>query len=115
MHHAAWSDSDEHRKFCCAAGESAYQWLTETQKIPAGRILLMGESLGGGVAIDLASRHDYRALILVRAFTSIPDVADDQFPLLFSAPLVTNHFNNLEKIPQCKQPVFVAQADKEKG
>jgi fermentation-respiration switch protein FrsA (DUF1100 family) len=98
---------------CYVAGETAYQWLTQTQKVPAGRVLLMGESVGGGVAIDLASRHDHRALILVRTFTSIADVADDQFPLLFSAPLVTNHFNNLDKIPLCKQPVFIAQADKD--
>ena len=99
---------------CDAAGETAYQWLTQTQKIAPGRVLLMGESIGGGVAIDLASRHDYRALILVRTFTSIPDVADDQFPLLFSAPVVTNHFENLQKIPLCKQPVFIAQADKDR-
>ena len=99
---------------CDAAGETAYQWLTETQKIPSGRILLMGESLGGGVAIHLASRHDYRALILVRTFTSVPEVADDQFPLIYSAPIVSNHFDNLQKIPLCKQPVFIAQADKDR-
>jgi pimeloyl-ACP methyl ester carboxylesterase len=99
---------------CDAAAETAYQWLTQTQKIPPGRILLMGESLGGGVAIDLASRYDHRALILVRTFTSIPDVADDQFPLLFSAPLVPDPYDNLKKIPACKQPTFIAQADKDR-
>jgi pimeloyl-ACP methyl ester carboxylesterase len=98
---------------CCGAGETAYQWLTQTQKVPPGRVLLMGESLGGAVAIDLASHYDHRALILVRTFTSVPEVADDQLPILFSAPLVTNHFNNLEKISQCKQPIFIAQADKD--
>jgi pimeloyl-ACP methyl ester carboxylesterase len=101
-------------KSCCAAAETAYAWLAQTQKIPPGRILLMGESLGGGVAVDLAARLDHRALILVRTFTSVPDVADDQFPLLYSAPLVTNRFDNLTKIPSCKQPIFIAQADKDR-
>ena len=99
---------------CDAAGEAAYRWLTQTQKIASGRVLLMGESLGGGVAVNLASSHDYRALILVRTFMSIADMADDQFPLLFSAPLVTNHFDNLQKMPLCKQPVFIAQADQDR-
>lgn len=99
---------------CDAAADTAYEWLTQNQKIPAGRIIVMGESLGGGVAIDLASRHDYRALVLVRTFTSIPDVADDQFPLLFTAPVVTNHFDNLKKIPLCKQPILIAQSDKDR-
>ena len=56
---------------CDAAGEAAYQWLTQKQKIAPGRIVIMGESLGGGVAVNLASTHDYRALVLVRTFTSI--------------------------------------------
>jgi pimeloyl-ACP methyl ester carboxylesterase len=110
---------------CYDAAWTAYQWLTQTRKIPAGRIVIMGESLGGAVAIDLASRFqvtitpnppplDYRALILVRTFTSVPDVADDQFPLLFSAPLLSNQFDSLKKIPLCKQPVFIAQADKDR-
>ncbi len=99
---------------CIAAGDTAYDWLTQKQKIPVGRIVLMGQSLGGAVAVDLASRHDYRALVLMRTFTSVPDVADDQFPLLFSAPFVTNQFNSIEKIPRCKQPVFIAQADKDR-
>jgi fermentation-respiration switch protein FrsA (DUF1100 family) len=99
---------------CDAAAQTAYGWLTQTQKVPGGRIVLMGESVGGGVAIDLATRVDHRALVLVRTFTSVADVADDQFPLLFSAPLVTNHFDNLQKIALCKQPIFIAQADKDR-
>jgi uncharacterized protein len=108
-----YSQGTPSEQSCAAAGETAYKWLTETQKTPTGHIILMGESLGGAVAINLASGHDYRALVLVRTFTSVPDVADDQFPLIYSAPLVANHFDNLQKIPLCKQPVFIAQADKD--
>src|SRR5262249_53997565 len=32
---------------CTLAGETAYQWLTQTQKIPAGRVIIVGQSLGG--------------------------------------------------------------------
>src|SRR5262249_54030964 len=53
---------------CYAASEAAYQWLVDKQQIPPERILLYGGSLGGGVAVDLASRRPCRALVLVKTF-----------------------------------------------
>ncbi|MBI3411300.1 MAG: alpha/beta hydrolase [Planctomycetes bacterium] len=99
---------------CYASGQVAYDWLVRQKGVPPGRILLFGESLGGGVAVDLASRQPHRALILVRTFTSIPEVAEDQFPLLPGDLVVSNRFNNLKKLPMCKQPVFIAQADQDR-
>jgi fermentation-respiration switch protein FrsA (DUF1100 family) len=80
------------------------------QKIPADRIIIYGESLGGGAAVDQASRKAHRALVLNRTFTSVPDVAEWQMPLVPSSWFMTNRFNNLAKMPQCPRPVFIAQA-----
>lgn len=96
---------------CYAAAEAAYRWLIDVKQIAPERIILWGESLGGAVAIELASRQRHRALILVRTFTSLPEVVDDQFPLLFSSSLVTNRFDSLSRIGQCKEPVFIAAAE----
>jgi fermentation-respiration switch protein FrsA (DUF1100 family) len=92
---------------CYAAAEAAYDWLLNTQKVPPGQILLYGESLGGGVAVELASRRPHRALILEKTFTSVPDVAQKQFPLFPVRWLVRNRFENLQKIGRCRQPVFI--------
>src|SRR5262249_29992035 len=94
-----------------AAADAAYDWLTRTNGIPPERILIYGESLGGGVAVELASRRAHRALILVRTFTSVPDVAQAQFPLLPVRWLMTNPFDSLGKMGDCRRPVFLAQAD----
>src|SRR5262249_11571951 len=64
---------------CYAAADAAYEWLVRDCGVRAEDILLYGESLGGGVAVDLASRRPHLALILVRTFTSVPDVAQGQF------------------------------------
>jgi fermentation-respiration switch protein FrsA (DUF1100 family) len=93
---------------CYAAANAAYDWLTQVQKVPPERILLYGGSLGGGVAVDLASRQPHRALVLVKTFTSIPDVAQSVYPWLPARWLVRSRFDNLEKIRQCTQPVFIA-------
>src|SRR5262249_48754949 len=47
---------------CYAAADAAYDWLTQSQQIVPERIVLFGESLGGGVATDLAVRRQHRAL-----------------------------------------------------
>jgi fermentation-respiration switch protein FrsA (DUF1100 family) len=92
---------------CCAAGEAAWNWLTTEQKIPAERVTLLGASLGGAVATQLAREHGCRALVLIKAFTSIPDMATSRFPWLPARYFVRHRFDNLEKLPLVHRPVFI--------
>ncbi len=93
---------------CYAAGEAAFAWLTEHEGFPANRIVLLGESLGGGTAVELATRHDHRALVLIFTFTSLPAVAKTHFPFLPSNQMMRTRFDNLKKIGRCLRPVFIA-------
>jgi pimeloyl-ACP methyl ester carboxylesterase len=95
---------------CYAAGDAAYDWLREIQHVPAERVILLGGSLGGGIATDLASRRPHRALVLVAAFTSFPDMAQVRFPWLPGRYLVRNRFDNLGKLADCRGPVFIAHS-----
>jgi uncharacterized protein len=96
---------------CYAAADAAYEWLTKTQRIAANHILLYGGSLGGAIAVDLASRKPYRALILVKTFTSAPDVGQCVFPYLPIRWVMRNRLDSLSKIERCKQPIFIAHGD----
>jgi fermentation-respiration switch protein FrsA (DUF1100 family) len=98
---------------CYAAADAAYEWLVRDCGVQAEDILLYGESLGGGVAVDLASRRPHRALILVRTFTSIPNVAQEQFGWLPIRRLVSSRFDNLAKIGRCERPIFIARGDRD--
>jgi fermentation-respiration switch protein FrsA (DUF1100 family) len=93
---------------CYAAADAAYDWLTKTRQIPPEKILLYGGSLGGGVAVDLAARREHRALILVRTFTSMPDVGAGIYPWLPVRWLMRNRYESLAKIGNCRRPVFIA-------
>src|SRR5207244_7951593 len=87
--------------------EAAWTWLTTEQKLDPGRIVLVGASLGGAVATDLAREHECRALVLLKAFTSIPDMAHSRFPWLPARYFVRHRFDNLPQLPLVRRPVFV--------
>jgi fermentation-respiration switch protein FrsA (DUF1100 family) len=92
---------------CYAAAEAAYRWLIENKQIRAEDVLLFGNSLGGGVATHLGAKYPHRALILSKTFTSIVDVGQGQFPLLPVRWLMSNRFDSLSRIKDCKSPVFI--------
>jgi pimeloyl-ACP methyl ester carboxylesterase len=93
---------------CYAAGEAAFNWLTDHKHVPADRIVLAGRSLGGAVAAELACRRPHRALVLDSAFTSFPDLAQEKYPWLPGRWLVHNQSNNLAKVGRTGAPVFIA-------
>jgi fermentation-respiration switch protein FrsA (DUF1100 family) len=95
---------------CYAAGDAAYDWLAGVKHVPSRQILLYGGSLGSGIATDLAARRPCRALLLIAAFTSFPDMAQKQFPWIPGRWLVRNQFDNLVKIASCRVPIFIAHS-----
>lgn len=94
---------------CYAAADAAYDWLSA--KVPAERIVLFGKSLGGGVAVELATRRTHHALVLAKTFTSIPDVGQARFPWIPARWLMRNRFDNLAKIGRCPRPIFIMHGD----
>src|SRR5262249_21902684 len=58
-----------------ADGHAAQVWLAGRTIRKPTDIVLMGRSLGGGVAVDLAAKNGARGLILQNTPTSMPDAA----------------------------------------
>jgi pimeloyl-ACP methyl ester carboxylesterase len=94
-------------KGCFEAGEAALNWLIEDQGVPAAEIILVGESMGGAIAVELATRHKVRMLVLHGAFTSFPDMAQVRFPCFPSRYLVHNRMENEAKISLARCPVLI--------
>lgn len=89
-----------------ADAESAYQWLA--QKEDPKNIHLFGYSLGTGIALSVASKHQHNPVYLIAAYDALSTVANNQFPgflpinLLFRYPMQTDKW--VEKI---RQPIFL--------
>jgi len=86
--------------------EAAWRWLAAKGFAPQ-RIVLYGESLGNGVAVETALRHPPRALILESAFTSIADMGKVVYPWLPVRLIARTRYDNLAKIGSVRAPVLV--------
>lgn len=87
--------------------EAAWRHLAETRRVPAGEIVLYGESLGGAVAARLAQDHTPRALVLYAAFTSIPDMARHYYPYLPTALLARYRYDTRAALAALRCPLLI--------
>ncbi len=85
---------------------AAHVWLQQKGFSPTN-ILAYGESLGGGVACELALRATTGGLILQSSFTSIPDLGAELFPWLPVRWLSHIKYDTRHKLPRLKVPVLV--------
>ncbi|HMP04239.1 MAG TPA: alpha/beta hydrolase [Gemmatales bacterium] len=70
-----------------ADARAARRWLAQRAGVDEGEIILVGNSLGGGVAVDLAATDGARGLVLENTFTSLPDVVACYAKLLPDYPI----------------------------
>jgi len=86
---------------------AAWQWLAA--KHPQRQRYIFGHSLGGAIAIDLASRvADEQGTIVEGTFTSIPDVASSmKWGWLPLGPLITQRFEAIRKVDKVGSPLLV--------
>lgn len=80
---------------------SAYNYLTQNLKIPPERIILLGRSVGGGSAVNLAMRKPVAGLIIESSFISAFQVIVPFRILPF------DKFPNLDNIKKVKCPILV--------
>ena len=91
-------------------GDAAWRYLSEVRKLKANEIVIVGESLGGGVATWLALKYPPRTLVLASTFTSVPDLGAQVYPWLPVRLLASIQYNNLERIRQIAAPVLIAHS-----
>jgi uncharacterized protein len=89
---------------------AAWQYITEKKAIPPADVVLFGESLGGAIASWLAAREIPGVLVLVSAFTSVPDMGAQLYPYLPIRRLSRFEYNTLEHLKDVTCPVFVAHS-----
>jgi fermentation-respiration switch protein FrsA (DUF1100 family) len=92
-----------------ADAAAAWNYLVDTMRIAPENVLVYGHSLGGAVAIDLATKVSGMAGLIVEAtFTSIGDMAllEPKYRIFPIRLLLDQHFDSLSKVSNLKAPIL---------
>jgi fermentation-respiration switch protein FrsA (DUF1100 family) len=101
------SEGRPSEKGCQATADAAYDYLVSTRGIHRGHVISAGWSLGGAVAIDLASRRKVAGLMAFSTFTSGVDMARRILPFVPVSLLLRHRFDNQRKISKVQCPTLI--------
>jgi fermentation-respiration switch protein FrsA (DUF1100 family) len=93
-------------------GEAAYAAAVASGVAPE-RIVALGESLGSGVAVALAARHNLGALVLDSPYSSIVDVAASAYWFVPVRALLRDPFRNDLLIGTIHTPTLIVHGSKD--
>ena len=94
-------------------GRAYIDWLLKAQKIDVGNIILYGESIGSGVAVQMAMEYKIKGLVLEVPFSSLVDIAGRQYPFIPVKYLLRDRYMNIEKIEKINAPLLVMHGHKD--
>ena len=88
-------------------GEAVLQWIKSNTDFNLDQIVIYGESLGSGVAVELGTKNAFLSIVLEAPFTSIEDIAKMRYPIYPTKFLVKDKFDNYSKIDQLRSPLLI--------
>jgi fermentation-respiration switch protein FrsA (DUF1100 family) len=92
---------------CRDTADAAFAHLQGRKDIDPRKVVAAGWSLGGAVAIDLASRKSVAGLIAFCTFTSMTEMSRRSFPFIPTSLLLRHRFDSLSKIGQITCPILL--------
>ncbi len=88
-------------KKACEDAEAAYRYLVDKLGIPPDKIISYGQSLGGAMAVDIASKNKVGGLVLKSTF-------ETAFKVMVPFPIFpVDRFRNIRKIRKVTAPVLI--------
>jgi pimeloyl-ACP methyl ester carboxylesterase len=93
-----------------AAADRALAWL-EGQGVSRSSTVLVGFSLGSGVAAEMARRGRGDRLVLIAPYTSVVDMASRYLPIVPTSLLIGDRFDTIAKAPEIAQRTLVVHGD----
>lgn len=92
---------------------AAYEYLLSRGDVDKEKIVFFGRSLGGAVAVDLATKRPCEKLIVESTFTSVKDMSKSIFGALPVHYLVKTQFDSLSKIGTIQVPLLFIHGNRD--
>jgi fermentation-respiration switch protein FrsA (DUF1100 family) len=91
-----------------ADAEACLAWLRQNAE---GSVVFMGNSLGSGVAVELARRHAPAALIVRSGFDSLAAVGQGAYPFVPVGWLLRDEYASVDKMKAITCPCLVVYGE----
>ena len=85
---------------------SAIRWLT-SKGVKDKNIIIYGESLGTGVAVEISQFQNFGGIILESPFTSMINAGKDKYPFLPVKIILKDRYESNNKIKNIKIPIMI--------
>jgi len=92
--------------------QKSIEWLN-SKGIESKKIILYGESLGTGVAVELAQKNIFNSIILESPFTSMAKTAKIYYPYLPVNLLLKDKYDSINKIHKITKPILIMHGVKD--
>ena len=93
-------------------GEAGLKFLLD-QGYKISDIILFGESLGSGVAVQLAAKEKFNSVILESPFSSVTSVAQRKYWFAPIGLLLKDHFDSMKFVPEITSPTLIFHGTKD--
>lgn len=82
--------------------------------VEPARLALFGESLGSGIAVQMAGERRFAGLILEAPFSSLADVAATHYPFVPVRALLKDRYDSASKIASVGAPVLILHGQRDR-
>jgi len=93
--------------------KSGVDWL-KNKGIKEENIIIYGESLGTGVATEIAQNNNFAGIILESPFTSMVAAAKSNYPIFPIRLLLKDKYESDKKIKNIKSPILIMHGEIDK-
>ena len=87
--------------------KAAWDYLINEKNTKAEDIIIVGRSLGGGVASEMAKRSKPAMLVLESTFISMPKISQEHYPFMPTNLIVKHRYDTINKLSDIECPVVV--------
>lgn len=87
-------------------GIAAYEHLRNNKNLSPDQLILMGQSMGGGITTYVASHKPCAGVILESVFTSVPDLTKNTLPVPYLDRLFQTKLDSLSRISSITAPLL---------
>jgi len=104
------SDGSPGEKELFSDALSIYDYCAKRSDIDGDRIIVMGRSIGSGVATYLAQNRALKGAILICPFDSLTTIGKKHYPFLPVSLLLKHRFDSVSRAPSIKTPLLALLA-----